>query len=278
MGDITFRYKKKEERLAATYWRRRFFALVGGLAIFALLAWSVSGAIGGVKTMRPAASVVTGHQHRPAGSGGRPSGSGGQPAGRPSAAPTAAPSATPSGPAGHHPAGKHHRAAGPHPGRKARRPSRPKGRTPPKRPAGPARPARHGRGRGSPRACASGNVVLSLFASQVSYPAHARPVFDVDVVSTKGRTCTFNVGARSLALVIRAGRDRVWSSADCPQGRKSLFTDLVRGVPTVLSIAWDRRTSSPGCRLARAAVPAGMYTATVTSGPLASNREIFRIR
>ena len=120
--------------------------------------------------------------------------------------------------------------------------------------------------------------MLSLFASQVSYAAHMRPVFDVDVVSTLGKTCTFNVGGGYLALVIKAGSTRVWTSADCIQGRKSLFTDLVKGVPTMLSISWNRRASSPGCRLGSSAVPAGMYSARVSSGTLTSNKEIFRIR
>jgi hypothetical protein len=129
-----------------------------------------------------------------------------------------------------------------------------------------------------PGACARSEVVISLFASQVSYAAPAWPEFDVDVVSTAGRPCTFNVGAARLALVIDAGSVRVWSSADCVQGRKSLVTDLVKGVPTVLPISWDRRTSSPGCKLASSEVPAGMYAATASSGQLTSNTEIFRLR
>ncbi len=274
MGDLTFRYKKKEERVAATYWRRRFFALVVGLAIFAVLAWSVSGAIGGPGAIRPAANEITGHQHHHAGKGPL--------SGRPRPATAAHQSTGPSQPsgssgsAGKSPGRHHQRAAGPHPARTARRPPR-KARTGQKR---PARPARHGRGRahGRPRACARRSVVISLFASQVSYPAHARPVFDLDVVSTEGKTCTFNVGARYLALVIKAGRNRVWSSADCLQGRKSLFTDLVKGVPTALSISWDRRTSAPGCKLGSSPVPTGMYVATAVSGTLTSNKEIFRLR
>jgi hypothetical protein len=121
-------------------------------------------------------------------------------------------------------------------------------------------------------------VVISLFASQVSYSAHAWPEFEVDVVSTGDKPCTFNVGATQLALVINAGGVRVWSSADCAHGRKSLVTDLFRGVPTVLPISWDRRTGSPGCELASSAVPAGIYTATASNGQLSSNTEIFRLR
>lgn len=271
MGDLTFRYKKKEEGLAATYWRRRFFALVVGLAIFALLAWSVSGAIGGAKAIRPAANEITGYQHQHAGKGSQP----GVPGPVTAAHQPAGPSPQPSGAAGNRPARHHRRPASPHPARTAKR-SPPKGSTRPKRPARPL--PRGGGGHGRPRACARSSVVISLFASQVSYPAHARPVFDLDVVSTSGKTCTFNVGARYLALVIKAGNNRVWSSADCLQGRKSLFTDLAKGVPTVLSISWDRRTSVPGCKLGSSAVPAGIYAATAVSGTLSSNKEIFRIR
>jgi hypothetical protein len=120
--------------------------------------------------------------------------------------------------------------------------------------------------------------VVSLFASQVSYPARARPAFEVDVVSTATKPCTFNVGAAHLALVIKAGGVRVWSSADCAKGRKSLVTDLVKGVPTVLPMSWNRKTSSPDCKLATSAVPAGTYSATASNGQLSSNTEIFRLR
>jgi len=151
-------------------------------------------------------------------------------------------------------------------------------------PTGPATPvpaAAHGESGATvhgPRACAPSKVVISLFASQVSYPAQSWPQFEVDVVSTGSEPCTFNVGARHLVLVIKAGSVQVWSSAACVQGRKSLVTDLVRGVPTVLPISWDRKASSPGCRLASSPVPAGAYAATASSGQLASNTELFRLR
>lgn len=120
--------------------------------------------------------------------------------------------------------------------------------------------------------------MISLFASQVSYSAHDLPQFEVDVVSTSGKQCTFNVGATHLTLAIKAGSAAVWNSADCVQGRKSLVTDLIKGVPTVLTISWHRKTSSPGCKLATSPVPAGMYAATASSGKLTSNTEIFRLR
>jgi hypothetical protein len=103
-------------------------------------------------------------------------------------------------------------------------------------------------------------------------------VFDLNVVSTSATTCTFNVGAKYLTLVIRAGRTRIWGSADCVEGQGSLVTDLQRGVPTVLPVSWDRETSSPGCQIASAHVQAGTYTATVIAGSDVGNTETFRLR
>jgi hypothetical protein len=127
------------------------------------------------------------------------------------------------------------------------------------------------------RACSRGDVVLSLLASQAAYASPRLPQFSIDVVGTGQPTCTFNVGARHVALVIRSGSVRVWSSADCPRGSGSLVLDLQRGVPTTLSITWNRQTSSPGCTEPSSAMPAGTYSATVTDGGLTSNPVTFRL-
>jgi hypothetical protein len=128
------------------------------------------------------------------------------------------------------------------------------------------------------RKCSAGHIVLSLFASRASYPARADPQFTVDVVSTGRQACTFNVGATHLSLLIRTAAGRVWNSADCAAGRKSLPTDLLPGVPTVMPISWNRTTSSPGCKVAASRVPAGVYAATASSGIITSDKQIFRIR
>ncbi|HMH94931.1 MAG TPA: hypothetical protein VK586_28080 [Streptosporangiaceae bacterium] len=119
--------------------------------------------------------------------------------------------------------------------------------------------------------------MLSLLASQAAYAGPRLPQFSIDVVGTGQPTCTFNVGARHVALVIRSGSVRVWSSADCPRGSGSLVLDLQRGVPTTLSITWNRQNSSPGCMGPSSAMPAGTYSATVTDGGLASNSVTFRL-
>jgi hypothetical protein len=119
--------------------------------------------------------------------------------------------------------------------------------------------------------CYRGDVVLSLFSSQDAYGSGELPQFNVDVVTTARQTCTFNVGADHIALVIRSGSSQVWSSADCVQGEGNFVSELQRGVPTVVPISWNLEKSSPGCPAASSKMPAGTYTAVVTDGTLESN-------
>jgi hypothetical protein len=261
------------EPTTMTYWRRRFLALVVGLSLLALVAWAFSGALGDASGN--GASAAVGHgvhagPARPAEAGvastgltgsGHPSGSAGPGAvapGQPSA--SARPSASPSALSSASP------AASPSAGAPSQ--SRKVISVPAQAANGASRQA---------RACRPGDVVISLFSSQGSYRPGQVPQFDVDVVSTVGRSCAFNVGSKRLALVIRASGKRVWNSADCITGRGRLATELIRGVPTIVPISWNLRTSSPGCTGQARAVPAGRYTATAADGQLASNPVRFTV-
>jgi hypothetical protein len=118
--------------------------------------------------------------------------------------------------------------------------------------------------------------VLSLFAAQYSYPAHELPQFEVNVVSTAPRACTFDLAARNVQLLVRAGgKAKVWDSADCVASSGRQVTRLARGVPAVMRISWDRKTSARGCRRPRQAARPGTYTATAYSGSLLSPTLIF---
>jgi hypothetical protein len=122
-------------------------------------------------------------------------------------------------------------------------------------------------------------VVISLIAARYSYGSGAVPQFDVSVVSTAApRTCTFDVGAKHVRLVIKSGPARVWGSSDCTPGAGSQVTRLARGVPFMLHISWNRKTSVPHCRLAATVARPGTYTATVWSGQLNSNTLVFVLR
>jgi hypothetical protein len=235
--------RKKPRR--ATYWRRRFITLVIGLAVFAAIAWALSGALGtGAATARTGSA--TGSAAGQHGNSGIAAGSGAAAAGGSGAAAagtkalakaTKAPAKAASGPS-----------------------AAPSGSTP-----------------GKPPLCAPKEVVLSLQASPASVGPRTLPQFLVNVISTAAATCRFNVGTQHIKLVIKAGQARIWSSADCASEPDSLITDLHRGIPTALPISWNRQRSTPGCTKAKSPVPAGTYSATAIDGTLASNTEKVRL-
>jgi hypothetical protein len=221
----TLREQTEDQPAAATYWRRRFIALVAGLSVLALLTWAVSSVLGG---STPAAGGNAASLNKPAAAG-------------PAASPTAASARQRGSP----PATHSHSAAG--------------------------------AGGGGLRPCPANDVVLSLFSSQAAYSVTQEPEFEVDVVSTASRSCTFNIGAKHVWVQINAGSLRVWSSAYCAEGEASLVTELQRGVPTVVPIGWDGEVSGQGCPGPGTAAPAGAYTAVAADGSGSSNALTFRI-
>jgi hypothetical protein len=230
------------------YWRRRVIALVAGLGMLALVTWTVNGALGGGSTQPTTdLSQTTGHHSaRPAP---------GSPSAMPStvssdvpstgATPSATGKPTPTPSVTHHTTAKHHHHH---------------------------QPAAAG-------TCSGANLVLSLSSARYSYPAHARPHFDVSVVSTARGRCTTPLGAAHLNILVRAGgKARVWDSADCIRSTAPRVTTLARGVPAVVRFGWNRTTSAPGCRAAHRAVRPGTYTATAYSGRLSSQAMIFVLK
>ncbi len=240
------------------YWRRRVIALAAAIGVLALIAWTVNGTLGGSGNAQTTADIT--HTGQQAKHGIAPAAAT-SPAVSPSrAAPTAAEAATPRPTASAH--GQHGQAK----------------RGQAKR--GQAKPARHQAGHGTAAsgraaACPRGSVVLSLFTTKYRYPAHQAPRFQLDVVSTAPRPCSFDLGAKHVQLVIKAGGERqVWDSADCAAAGHHL-TRLSRGVPDVLRVSWDRKTAAASCGLAGKAARPGTYTATARSGPVHSQSLIF---
>jgi hypothetical protein len=122
---------------------------------------------------------------------------------------------------------------------------------------------------GTALACRPGAVTLRLSSPQYWDQAGKMPRFTVHAVSSEGQPCRFNMGTRFVSVVIASDR-RVWSSADCVSGGGSNMVVLTRGVPAVLSVSWDRKTSSPGCGGTSYAVAPGEYSVTAVAGQLRS--------
>lgn len=118
--------------------------------------------------------------------------------------------------------------------------------------------------------------MLSLTSPHYWYKSGQFPEFTVYVVSTASSACSFNVGTKHLSVVVSTGgRTHVWSSSDCSHSAGSHVIALTRGVPWVLRVTWDRKTSSPGCTLPRQTVKPGAFTVTAVSGRLHSAAKIF---
>jgi hypothetical protein len=241
-----------------TYWRRRFLALAAGLTVLAVVAWAFSGVLGSGRAGSAAADGAPAAREAAAGTAGSGSktgpgekpGSGGQ-AGPGAATPRPAASARPSASAD------------------APATSQSQSQATAGLPASAVDLA-PGALRGL-RACPPGDVVLSLFSSQGRYGEGQGPEFDVDVVSTSARSCAFNIGPEYLTLVIRAHGNQVWSSADCATGRRSVTTELVRGVPAILPVSWNLKKSGPGCAKTSRKKLAGRFVAAASDGSIASN-------
>lgn len=229
---------------AGTYWRRRFTVLVIGLSVFAMAAWSLSDALhvrphlAGARTTARHGLVTGG---APPDGGPRGSGTSGSPV-SPGTSASPGKSGSPDRPSGD--------------GQLSPAPS-------------PSASTRGFRGF-QPAFCAKGSIVLSLTATALTYRPHQLPEFSLSVVSTQRGSCSFNIGSRHLALVIKEGPTRIWSSADCAIGTGSLVSALRRGVPTVVAISWNRKTSSPGCSGPTRLAPAGVYTGYAADGKLVS--------
>ncbi len=126
--------------------------------------------------------------------------------------------------------------------------------------------------------CAFSATVITLLESQQVYQQPAKPQFTIYVVNTARRSCTLNVGPRSLRLVIESGPAHEWSPADCAHGASSKIIRLAHGVPWAEHISWNRMRSNPGCPVLQEAALPGTYTASVSGGTTHSQTVVFVLR
>jgi hypothetical protein len=234
------------------YWQRRVIALVAGLGMLALVTWTVNGALGDGSTRQASdLSQTTGHHSAPPASG---SGSA-----TPGTVPrSTVPSRTVPSRAGTGGTGAS---------------ASPRGKP---RPTPSPSATHHAAAAGG---CSGANLVLSLSSVRYSYPAPARPQFDVSVVSTARGRCNAALGAAHLHILIRTGgKTRVWDSADCARSAAPRLTMLARGVPAVVQFTWNRTASAPGCRRPHRSVRPGTYTATAYRGNLSSHSLVFVLK
>ena len=234
---------------ADAYWQRRFFTLLGGLAVIGLLAWAASGMASGGSSAhgtgsgQQSAAAYSTPTTTPSSPAPVPSTPSASPTAAPSASPTATPSASPSASA----SGKAAQA-------------KPK----PKAAAGPV-------------ACPAADLLLTVTPRAASFGTKATPAFQVDIVSTDTTPCNLDTGAAALRLEVLHGSTVAYNSAVCVNGAKRHVISLRRGVPVITSMTWDKHETVTGCVSTVAAATNRTYSAMITAGGAESPRSAFRL-
>ncbi|QBI56062.1 hypothetical protein [Streptomonospora litoralis] len=114
--------------------------------------------------------------------------------------------------------------------------------------------------------CRPSDVVVTLKANKSDYDWNDKPKFEVTLVNTEDQTCTVDVGPKRLEIRITSGDDRIFSTADCVEGRAVDKQKLERGVPFTKKVTWDRMRSWEDCRDRRVkAKRPGTYVARLHS-------------
>jgi hypothetical protein len=221
------------------YWRRRLVVLAAFLAALALVLYACSGSSGTSKQpvgmQTPAGGVSAG-----ATSGASGTASSGAPGATPpasadsgTAGATSANGAASGGPTG--------QSGGQN---------------------GGANPSGTANGTAAPGSC---QLKLSMVSSSHDYVNGEQPMFSVAIVNNGTSDCTADVGPKSLVLTVYSGADRIWSTADCGDGKQDLRAVPPGGVQQI-SIPWPRTRSVPGCTGTATPAAVGTYYAQATLG------------
>jgi hypothetical protein len=126
--------------------------------------------------------------------------------------------------------------------------------------------------------CLRSDLVLDLRARGEVHLGTSRPQFMLTLVNTGRVMCTFDVGTRTMEILISSGPDRIWSSSDCTSGDGMDVQRLERGIPYVRLIQWDRHRSARDCRADRPRAKPGTYVATVRHPDIKSPKAVFSLR
>lgn len=121
--------------------------------------------------------------------------------------------------------------------------------------------------------CDAEDVVVEITPDSTVFAGRQHPRFNLSVVNTGARTCTFDVGPKALLIRVSSGTDRVWSSAQCVTGTGANVQLLRRGMPYLATLDWDRKRCTTGAH----AGP-GTYVISVSAPGIKTRREVFRLR
>lgn len=110
--------------------------------------------------------------------------------------------------------------------------------------------------------CEQSDVTLSLRSDANAYAPGEEPELRLTVQNSSGSACRVDFGHDALTLTLAdAADERVWSSADCPQGADSAPEVIPGGRSATHPVTWDRRHSADDCDARGQAAESGTYLA-----------------
>lgn len=126
--------------------------------------------------------------------------------------------------------------------------------------------------------CAPEQLQVVATADAGSYAAETTPQLGVSVRNTGAVSCSVDLGAEAVELLVVSGEDRIWSSQDCPDGAATSVVTVDAQGEQAVATGWTRQRSAPGCPGDLAEPRPGTYQLTAsaagtTSSPLSFGLE-----
>jgi hypothetical protein len=92
-----------------------------------------------------------------------------------------------------------------------------------------------------------------------------RPVDVVLELTGIKPACTFSVSSRTLVAKVTSGKDRIWTTQDCPASIKASSTVVRSGAPTKVVVSWSGRRSDDDCSRSTPWALPGYYHVTASA-------------
>jgi hypothetical protein len=113
----------------------------------------------------------------------------------------------------------------------------------------------------APDSCAAKELRPTLSSKQRIIPKQST-TFHLSLINGSDETCTARVTRKNFELKINSGKDRIWSTDDCPSMIKTISRKLAAEHAVAWSLTWDGMRSKPGCKSTNQALRSGSYVAT----------------
>ena len=125
--------------------------------------------------------------------------------------------------------------------------------------------------------CTDEDLTVTTGTDEASYELGASPQLTLRIENSSGAPCRRGIGSGSVELLVRSGRDRIWSSDDCGGEGRAGVTTLAPEDPKAATVSWNGRRSRPGCTGDAERIEPGTYRLIGRVGELVVEGEAFTV-